>query len=88
MGPGVLFGHLLPELQWDSSDHLLPSAGQRAGQGPAGQPDVSAHLCPGVVQLPWGQQSRAVPSSSQPSGKGLWHPPKGWLVAQHPRAWR
>lgn len=97
----MLFGHLLPELQWDSSDHLLPSAGQRARQGPPGQPDVCAHLCPGVVQLPPPrQQSRAVPSSSHPSGAAAWErgcgtrtcPPKGqtrgWSMAKHPGAWR
>lgn len=81
MGLEVLFGHLLPELQWDSSNHLLPSAGQRARQGPPGQPDVCAHLCPGVVQLP-PRGSRAALCPAAPTPRGL-QPGKG-AVAPEP----
>lgn len=77
----MLFGHLLPELQWDSSNHLLPSAGQRARQGPPGQPDVCAHLCPGVVQLP-PRGSRAALCPAAPTPRGL-QPGKG-AVAPEP----
>lgn len=61
MGLEVLFGHLLPELQWDSSNHLLPSADQQAWQGPARCLCSPVHRC-----------CRAVPSCSHPLGAAAW----------------
>lgn len=92
MGLEVLFDYLLPELHWDSSDHLLPSADQQA------QLDVSAHLCPGVVQLPLEAAESCCAQQLPPLGgcslgEGLWHlnlplkgQTRGWFVAKHPGA--
>lgn len=82
MGLEVLFGHLLPELQWDSSSHLLPSADERAQQGlarrvcspvprccPAPPRGSRAALCP-VAPIPLGVQpeKRAVAPKPAPEG--------------------
>lgn len=65
MGLEVLFGHLLPKLQWDSSGHLLPSADQQA------QLDMSAYLCQVLSSSPSRQLCPAAPTPQglQP-GKG------------------
>lgn len=70
----VLFGHLLPELQWDSSDHAtLCWSASTAGPSPVCSP--VPRCCPVPRQGSRAALCPAAPTLGGCSlGKGLWHP--------------